>query len=58
MEKLGKEIEKQINNLEKQLEEKMLVILSMVDQAHSKVYLATTILENLVNKADTDALHE
>ena len=52
-ERLKEEIEAQMTNLEKQLEEKTSIVLSMVDQAHDKIRQATSTLENATNRLDT-----
>ena len=56
-EKLNEEIEAQMTNLEKQLDEKTSVVLSMVDQAYSKIQQATATLERSINDATAHTSH-
>ena len=52
-ERLNEEIETQMINLEKNLEEKMSIVLSMFDQAHDKIQQATAALEKATSRAST-----
>lgn len=56
-EKLNKEIESQMINLEKQLDEKTSVILSMVNQAYSKIQQATATPESSIKNITTYTFH-